>query len=107
MAKFFYSKSNDTQQALQSDYGIILNSSSVKFYKNKDLKATLSGVNVTSMPTAQNICSKLPNGVKGRFTQYFNNIDSDPTPAGTNLSNNAFAYIKVNTNLSDGISWPN
>lgn len=108
MAKFFYSKSNDTSQAQQSNNGIILNGSNVKFYKNRVNTKTLSGGTISNMPTASNILNKLPNVVKSRYLQYFNNsnIDNNPKPAGTTTTTNAFAYMKANYRAYSEYQWP-
>lgn len=107
MAKFFYSKSNDTSQAQQSDNGIILNGSNVKFYKNRINTKTLSGGTISNMPTASNILNKLPNVVKSRYLQYFDNstIDNDPKPAGTTANTNAFAYMTSSYKYIGKNSW--
>lgn len=107
MAKFFYSKSNATSQAQQSNNGIILNGSNVRFYKNKVNTKTLSGGTISNMPTASNILNKLPNVVKSRYLQYFDNstINNNPKPAGTTFHTNAFAYMASNYTYIGSNTW--
>ena len=113
MAKFFYSKTNDTTNAAQAENGIILNWASnttnryVKFYKNKNLIKNIMIPNNSQglNNSIGNIDSWMPSGTPTqKFESFFYNTN---TPAGfvmptsTNASNNAFAYMKANNS-----NWP-
>ena len=94
MPKYYYSKSNssvDEQEALSSNYAIIMNGSQVRFFKNQDHKVNLNKSGGPAMPTKSGLSSLL-GGTN------FNNFFSGDAPAGTSTSNNAIAYLNANKN---------
>lgn len=96
--KFYLSKTNDTNQASQSERAIILNGSQVKFYRNNDNVKNLNG------SYAEPTKSQFINLGTG-FTKFF----SGNNPGADNANTNAFAYMKANTSKFtdvDGTTWP-
>ena len=93
MPKYYYSKSNssqDEQEALSSNYAIIMNGSQVRFFKDKNHKINLNKSGGPAMPTKSGLSSLLGND--------FNKFFSGDAPAGTSTSNNAIAYLNANKN---------
>lgn len=113
MHKFFYSKSNNTSQAQQSDNAIILNGNSVKFYKNRvNIKAlpipNIGNMPFAYMPTALNMLNSLPDVLKSKYLQFYNQkgiYNNNIIPAGTSVNNNAFAYMKASFSYMNGNQW--
>lgn len=113
MAKFFYSKTDDTNNASQAENAIILNFPStsvgrkVKFYKNGSQIRNLSipnndGGNIGA--TVSNIGSRMQNN--SVFQSFFYDTQSPqgsiiPPNPGTNGTVSAFAYMKANNS-----NWP-
>lgn len=112
MAKFFYSKTNDTTNASQAENGIILNWASntnnryVKFYKNKNLIKNVMIPNYSQ--SIENGINNIQSWIPSDKTQVYSSFFTDTnTPAGlimptsTNTSSNAFSYMKANNS-----NWP-
>ena len=103
MPKYYYSKTNTTQDEQEAlgvwntgeghdnrGYGIIMNSSQVRFFKDGQHKANLNKSGGPTMPTKSGLSSLLGEG--------FNKFFSGDAPAGTSNTNNAIAYLNANKN---------
>ena len=100
--KFYLSKDQNDIAGISSENAIMVNSArdEINFYRNGVKEKTLSvGGNNINMPTAQNVCSKLPNDAKSEFLKYFDyeSLDEHPVPAGETSLNNAFTYMTSNS----------
>ena len=102
MTKYYYSKTNNADEANQAEKGLTIDGQTINFYKNGNVQSfSFTGtVNATR--------SRLENLPKmGRtFTGFFTTEDNHSTEYNSSI--NAFAYIRSNIiNHVDSINrWP-
>ena len=99
MPKYYYSKTNTTQDEQEAlgvnsndhlGYGIIMNGSQVRFFKDGQHKVNLNKSGNILMPSG--LSSLLGND--NNFNKFFNG----DKPAGDSNTNNAIAYLNANKN---------